>query len=305
VTATGSVEQPPAPRRREESVPLGILYMLGATLLFASSSASAKWLVATYPVGEVLFVRQTVSLMVCALIILPFSGMAVFRTQRLRDHGLRSGIQASAQILIMLAFTMMPLASAMAINFSSPLFATLLSAIFLREAVGRTRWATLLVGFCGVLIITEPGAGTLQIGAVFAIANAVLYGSIATVVRGMSATESTQTLIMYQMVLLTVFFAPLMLFGFILPTGFDGTILLMTGVVNGVGQYWWTRAISLAPTGAVTPFYYFSLVWAMILGYLVWGDVPTIALLVGSAIVVGSGLFLLWRETGHKATPKH
>jgi drug/metabolite transporter (DMT)-like permease len=79
----------------------------------------------------------------------------------------------------------------------------------------------------------------------------------------------------------------------------------MTGVVNGVGQYWWTRAISLAPTGAVTPFYYFSLVWAMILGYLVWGDVPTIALLVGSAIVVGSGLFLLWRETGHKATPKH
>lgn len=283
---------------REERVPLGILYMLGATVLFSSSAAAAKWLFERHTIGEVLFVRQFVSLLVCAAIILPFGGLAVFRTARLRDHGVRSAIQGSAQLLIFIAFSMMPLASAMAINFSSPLFATLLSAIFLREAVGTARAAALAFGFAGVLIVTEPGYGTFQAGALFALANAVLYGSIATVVRGMSATESTPTLIMYQMVFLTVFFAPLLLMGVSLPTPFDATILILTGIGNGIGQYWWTRAIALAPTSAVTPFYYFSLVWAMILGFLVWGDVPSIALLAGSAIVVGSGLFLLWRESG-------
>lgn len=301
MTATGRLNSPAAKLTRKEHIPLGILYMLGATVLFASSSASAKWLVARYSFGEVLFVRQAVSLVVCALIILPFNGLAVFRTSRLRGHGLRAVIQGSAQTCIIIALSMMPLASAMAINFSAPLFSTLLSALLLREGVGKARWAVLIIGFCGVLIITEPGVGTFQVGALFALANAVLYGSIATAVRGLSATETPETLTMYQMALLTVLFAPLLpLVGFTLPTLFDGTLLLLTGVINAIGQYWWTRAISLAPTSAVTPFYYFSLVWSMILGLLVWGDVPSIALLAGSAIVVGSGLFLLWRETARK-----
>lgn len=297
MTATGGAEQPQHRRTREERIPLGILYMLGATVMFSSTSAAAKWLVADYPPGEVLFVRQTMSLLVCALIVLPVTGLAVFRTARLRHHSVRSGIQGTAQLCLLIAFTVMPLASAMAINFSSPLFATLLSAIFLREAVGLARAAALAAGFTGVLIITEPGGGTFQIAALFALANAVMYGSIATVVRGMSATESTETLIMYQMVLLTAMFAPLLLFGFVMPTPGDAALMLGSGVVNGIGQYLWTRAITLAPTSAVTPFYYFSLVWAMILGFAVWGDVPTAALLAGSTIVVGSGLFLLWRES--------
>ena len=105
---------------------------------------------------------------------------------------------------------------------------------------------------------------------------------------------------MYQMVLLTVLFAPMLPFGYVQPNLFDGTIMLATGIANGVGQYWWTRALSLAPASAVTPFYYFTLVWSIILGFAIWGDVPTVALLAGSAIVVGSGLFLLWRESGRK-----
>lgn len=297
MTTTGRAEPLAGKPVRVENVPRGIVYMLAATVLFACSSAASKWLVGLYPLGEVIFIRQAVSLAVCALMILPFGGFTVFRTNRLAGHGTRGAIQASAQVFLMVAYTSMPLASAMAINFSSPLFATLLSALLLREAVGTTRAIVLLIGFCGVLIITAPGAGTFQTGALFAVANAVLYGSIATAVRGLSTTESPETLVMYQMAILTVLFAPLLLFGVTMPTAFDGAILVLNGVANAIAQFWWTRAITLAPTSAVTPFYYFSLVWSMILGFLIWGDVPGLSLLAGSAIVVGSGLFLLWRET--------
>jgi drug/metabolite transporter (DMT)-like permease len=286
------------PPARHERIPLGIVYMIGATIMFSGSSAISKWQVATYPVGEVLFIRSSVSLICCALFILPFTGLAVFRTQRLHQHLLRSGTQATAQVFIVIAFSLMPLAGAMAINFSAPLFATLVSALVLKETVGWARGIALAVGFLGVLIVTNPGADTFQIGAVFALANAVMYGSVTAGVRGMTRTESTETLTMYQMILVTAYFALFVPFGFTVPTWPDVLMLAANGVFNAFAQYWWTRALHLAPASAVTPFYYLSLVWAMIMGFVIWGDVPTPALLVGSAIVVGSGLFLLWRETG-------
>ncbi len=184
----------PAKPARREHVPLGILYMVGATIVFAASSAVSKWLVASYPIGEVLFTRTAVALLTCALFILPQTGLAVFRTRRLRHHTLRAVSQGFSQTFLLIAFSLMPLAGAIAINFSSPLFATLVSALLLKEAVGAARWAALLVGFCGVLIVTNPGAGTFQIGALFALANAILYGSVTAAVRGMTATESAETL---------------------------------------------------------------------------------------------------------------
>jgi drug/metabolite transporter (DMT)-like permease len=301
VSEPGAVPAPsPVKSVRRTNIPLGISYMLAATVSFAGSSAAAKWLVATYPPGEVLFMRQVASLVTCAVMILPFTGLMVFHTRRLRAHGIRAVSQGTAQTLIIIAFSLMPLAGAVAINFSAPLFATLASAIFLRETVGAARWSVLVIGFCGVLVISAPGAGAFQIGALFAIGNAILYGSVTAGVRGMTATESAETLIMYQMVLLTIFFAAFLPFGFIVPTWIDTAIMLTVGVANAFGQYWWTRALHLAPASAVTPFYYFSLIWAIGLGFLIWGDVPTPSLLIGSAIVVGSGLFLLWRESGRR-----
>jgi drug/metabolite transporter (DMT)-like permease len=198
---------------------------------------------------------------------------------------------------LLIAFSLMPLAGAIAINFSSPLWATLVSALIFREAVGGARWAALLVGFFGVLIVTRPGADTFQIGALFALANAILYGSVTAAVRRMTATESAETLTLYQLTLLTLFFALMLPFGWTTPTWFDLGLMAANGISNAVGQYWWTRALYLAPASAVAPFYYLSLVWALALGFLIWGDVPTLALLIGSAVVVASGLFLLWRET--------
>jgi len=282
---------------RREHVPLGILFMVGATLVFAVSSAVSKWLVDTYPVGEVLFTRSGISLIACALFILPQTGLAVFRTRRRRDHVMRSLSQAVSQTLLIIAFSMMPLASAVAINFSAPLFTALVSILMLKEQVGFARWFALIVGFLGVLIVAHPGVETLQLGALLALANAMIYGSVTAAVRGMTATETAETLLMYQLVLITAFFSLLLPVGVAVPTWADAALMLLNGLANAVGQYWWTRALHLAPASAVTPFFYLSLVWAAVLGFVVWGDVPSAALLAGSAVVVGSGLFLVWRES--------
>jgi drug/metabolite transporter (DMT)-like permease len=271
--------------------------MVGATVMFSGSSALSKWQIVDYPIGEVLFVRTLASLAVCALLILPVEGIAVFRTRRPRDHVMRGLVQAISQTFIVIAFSLMPLAGAIAINFSAPLFATLVSALVLKETVGAARWSALIVGFLGVLIVAAPGADSFQIGALFALANAVMYGSVTAAVRGMTATESSGTLTMYQMVVLAVVFSTFLPFGFVMPTAGDGALMVLNGAANGLGQYSWTRALHLAPASAVTPFYYFSLVWAIVIGFAVWGDIPTIGLLVGSAIVVSSGLFLLLRES--------
>lgn len=289
----------PAPYRRVDHVPLGIALMLGATVMYAASTALAKWQVATYSFAEVLFFRSFMSLVVASALILPRTGLAVLHTRRLRDHAARSLTQTVAQSCIVIALGLMPLAGAQAINFSAPLFATLFAALWLKEKIGIVRGTALIVGFCGVLLVASPGADSFRLGALFAIANAVLYGSVTAAVRGMSVTESPQTLTIYQMLFMTLFFAiGLLVFGFKLPNATDAAAMIIAGILNGFGQYWWTRALSLAPPAAVGPFYYFVLVWAMILGFVFWGDVPGLTLLAGSAIVVASGLFLLWHEAG-------
>ena len=201
MTASNGVADAPAARR--ERIPLAILYMVGATIVFAVSSAASKWLVATYPAGEVLFTRTFSALIALGLFILPSAGLAVYRTRRPGAHLLRGLSQSCSQTLLIIAFSMMPLGSATAINFSAPLFATLASAVFLKETVGAARWTALLVGFLGVLLVTGPGAETFQIGALFALGNAIMYGTLTAGVRGMTATESTGTLTMYQLTLLS------------------------------------------------------------------------------------------------------
>ena len=294
----------PAAHVRADRVPRGILYMLGATVLFAVSSALAKWQVASYSFAEVLFFRAAVSLLACFVLILPRTGLAVFRTRRLRDHLGRSTTQAVAQSLIIIAFGLMPLGGAVAINFSSPLFATLFAAFYLGEKVGLARGLALVAGFLGVMLVAAPGADSFRVGALFALGNAVLFGSVTAAVRGMTVTESAETLTVYQMVFLTLFFTLALPFaGFTWPTGIDLLAMLANGLINAFGQYWWTRSLSLAPPSAVGPFYYFMLVWSLMLGFFFWGDIPTLPLLGGSAIVVGSGLFLLWHESSKKPLP--
>jgi drug/metabolite transporter (DMT)-like permease len=280
----------------QDHVPRGILCMIAATVLFAITAALAKWLVATYPVGQVVFVRSLLSLVNCAAFNLPVTGVALFATRRPGMHIGRGLSQSISQTFSVLAFMLMPLAGAIAINFSAPLFSALLSIVWLKERASAARWIALLAGFLGVLIVANPGADSLTLGALFALGNAVMYGSVTVAVRGMTSTESANTLLMWQMATVAAFHSLLLLFGFRWPTGPDAALFICSGVANAAGQYYWTRALQLAPATAVSPFYYLMLVWALIIGYVVWDDVPTLGLIAGSAVVVASGLFLLWRE---------
>jgi len=279
-----------------QNIPRGIVFMIVTTCLMAVSFAISKWLVATYPVGEVMFVRSAASFAVCAAIVLPFSGIGVFATGKPRAHIARGLSQSVSQTFTVLALSMMPLAGATAIGFSAPLFAALLSIVWLKEKAGFMRWAVLVAGFVGVLIVTDPGADSIQLGALFALANAVMYGSVTVAVRGMTKTESANCLLMWQMATMTVCHSVLLIFGFKWPDAVDAALMIAGGVANAGAQYFWTRSLALAPTAAVSPFYYFLLVWSLALGYALWGDVPTIGLLVGSVIVISSGAALLWHE---------
>jgi drug/metabolite transporter (DMT)-like permease len=286
---------------RHNNVVRGIMFMIAATVMFAISNALSKWVVAIYPVGEVMFSRSLSSLIVCSAFMLPVTGLSVFATRRVGAHLARGLSQSISQTFTVLAFSMMPLAGAIAINFSAPLFSGLISVLWLKERAGAARWGTLLAGFVGVLIVVKPGADSIQLGALFALANAVMYGSVTVAVRGMSKTESANTLLMWQMVCLAVMHSFLLVFGFRWPTPAHAGLFISSGVVNAAAQYLWTKALHAAPATAVSPFYYFLLVWTLFLGFLVWGDVPTTSLLVGSGIVVASGLFLLYQEAHRDA----
>jgi drug/metabolite transporter (DMT)-like permease len=281
---------------RTEDVPRAIVLMIVATVLFAGASAASKWLVGIYPIGEVLFLRSLSSLIAGAAVILPVSGLSVYATHRPRDHILRGLSQTLSQLALLIAFSLMPLAGAVAINFSAPLFAALVSIVWLKEPAGFVRGTALLVGFAGVLIVTNPGANSLTLGALFALINAVMYGTVTVAVRGMARTESANTLVIWQLSVLAFFHSFLLLFGWHWPTPFHAAMLFGTGFTNALGQWFWTKSLHLAPAPAVTPFYYLMLVWALIFGFVVWGEVPTASLLVGSAIVVATGLFLFLRE---------
>jgi len=294
-TAAGGIDRKQG-KTRSDDVPRGIVCMVIATILFAGASAASKWLVAIYPVGEVLCLRSFASLIAGAAVILPVSGLSAFVTHRPRDHLARGLSQSISQLCLLLAFSLMPLAGAVAINFSAPLFAALVSIIWLKEPAGFVRGGALVIGFVGVLIVTNPGSNSLTLGALFALTNAVMYGTVTVAVRGMTRTESANTLVMWQLAVLAFFHSFLLLFGWRSPSPIDAAMLFGTGFTNAVGQWFWTKALQLAPAPAVTPFYYLMLVWALMFGFLIWGDLPTASLLVGSAIVVMTGLFLFLRE---------
>ena len=289
------------PAASREEIRSGIFYMVGAVFVFSAVNALVKWEAARYPLDEVVFFRCLFSLIPCTALVLSAGGFPTLRTHRLGEHIGRALLQFVSMTSIFAAFGMMPLADAIAIGFSSPLFLTMLSIPLLGERVGRHRWGAVLVGFAGVLLMARTGGGFsgggLSLGAGLALMSAAIGASVTIAVRRMSLTEASATLVTYQALFTTILSALLLPFGWRTPGWHDGLMLAAIGVSSGIGQYWWTQAFRFAPAAVAAPFSYLSLIWSLLWGYLVWGDLPTTGLLAGGAVVVASGLYILYRET--------
>lgn len=288
------------PTPTADEVRRGILYIIGSVFVFALANAAVKWLLTDYPVSEVVFVRCLFALLPCGVLVASHGGLACLRTRRIRDHALRACSQFLAMVAIFTAFRMMPLADAVAIQFASPLFLTVLSIFLLGEQVGVHRWSAVLVGFAGVLVMVQPGPGMFQSGAIFALANALISASVTIAMRRMSLTESTTALVAWQGLFTLLLSACLLPFGWVTPSWSGLGLMAVAGILSGVGQFCWTQAFRFAPAAVAAPFSYMSMIWALGLGYVLWGDVPTVALLTGGVVVAGSGLYILYRETVRK-----
>ncbi len=284
-----------------EDIRRGILYVVASVFVFAIVNAIVKWLVARYSVVEIIVFRSLFALLPCLYVVARNGGLGVLRTHRFHDHATRSALQFVSMMCIFTAFSLMPLADAVAITFSSPLFLTILSIPFLGEQVGPHRWSAVVLGFVGILVILPPGAGMLHTGALFALANALINASVTIAIRRMTLTEASTALAFYQQVCTAVLGLLALPFFWRTPSLSDLGLFLLAGLIAGIGQLWWTEGCRFTPAAVAAPFSYTSMVWALALGYAIWGDVPTPAVLIGAAIVIASGLYIVYRETIRRA----
>ena len=277
----------------------GILMMVLAVFLFTCMDAVVKWVGQTYPTGQIVFFRNLLAFLPVLLFVGRTGGVAVLRTTRLGGHFLRGIVGLAAMASFFAAYALLPLGEAVAIGMSGPIFMTALSMPLLGEQVGVRRWSAVVVGFMGVLLMTRPGAEALAPGALLALSGAVFYALAMISIRKLSRTEHPTAIVFYFTLFATLAAAASLPFGqWITPKSLTDLGLLITiGLIGGFAQFAMTHAFRLAPIAIVAPFDYLAVVFAMVLGYAVWGDLPDAWILGGAAVVILSGLYILHRET--------
>lgn len=271
--------------------------MVASTVLFCVLWAFVKALSERYPVFEVTFFRNLFALVPVLTLVVRNGWRKTLRVHHLTGHVWRSVLGVGAMTLGFLSYHLLPLADAVAISFATPLMVTALSVPMLGERVGIFRWSAVGLGFGGVLVIVEPGSGVLTVGALVAAAGACCAALTTLTVRQLSRTDQSLTIVLLFTVFSTVITAMPLPFVWQTPTLADWGLLFAMGAAAGTGQLLMTHALAAAPAAVVSPFNYAGLIWATLLGWLVWGDVPARHVFVGAAIVIGSGLFILYRET--------
>ncbi|WP_245986888.1 DMT family transporter [Azospirillum thermophilum] len=295
---------PVQPYVRTDNTPLGIGMMLGSVLLFSLMNVLVKLLTETFPVVEVAFFRSLFALIpVGAMIAAQGGWVANLRTARPFAHLWRGMIGIASMSAMFWSFHLLPLGDAVALTFAAPLFLTALSVPLLGERVGIHRWSAVLVGFLGVLIMVRPSGDVLQFGSLVALAAAAGQAAAMITVRQLSRTEPANTIVFYFTTATTVMLGLALPFAWSTPTAHEWLLLLATGLLGGGGQLLVTRAYSLAPAAVVAPLNYLSLLWAVLFGWLLWGDVPASNMAAGAVVVAASGLYILHRETRRRAVP--
>jgi len=277
------------------SVLAGIGLMSLGVFLFCVNDAIGKWLVATYPVGEFLAIRSGATLILLA----PFiwhAGRAVFlRAPRPGLQLLRLLLGTTEVALFFWAIVYLPLADAITFYLAGPIYVTALSALLLGEKVGWRRWLAVLAGFVGVLIALRPSAATLTWPASIALTGSIAFALLMIVTRTLRDTHDI-VLMTSQMSGTFALGAVTTPFAWVTPSPFDLIFLVAIGAISIGAQLSINRSLKLAPASVVVPYQYSMLVWAILFGYVGFGDVPDGFMLAGSAIIVAAGLYIFHRE---------
>jgi drug/metabolite transporter (DMT)-like permease len=279
----------------------GMALRAAAALSFSLMYALMKWAATLQPLsaGEMVFYRSLFGLPVVLLWVFGTgSGLAAISSRRPMVHVWRGALGVSGIFLIFQGLRLLPLADATTIGFTAPIFATLLSILLLKETVGRHRWTAVIVGFLGVLLMVRPGAAGAPplIGVLFALGGAFVAASVTVTLRQLGKTETATAIVFW-------FFMACLIAGGVVAViegrTLDGTVLAILaagGLAGGLAQILMTTSLRHAPVSALVPLDYLQLVGAVVLGWALLSDAPTLATLAGAALIAGSGLYTAWRE---------
>ena len=278
---------------------LGISDKIVAHLMFAVMFASAKSVGVAVPIGQVLFWRSGVGILVIIAFAAATHRLALLATNRIDTHAFRSLSGVTSMFCNFSAFSLLPLADATAIGFTQPLFVVVMAALMLGEQVRVYRWSAVILGLAGVIIIIGPHAtlgGNHLVGALYALTGAALSALAMIFLRRMSAHEHSITIAFYFMLTTIVLSSFSFLLGW---TPLDNTqmsALILTGFAGGIGQLCLSYSYRFAEASVLAPFDYTALLWAAALGYFVFGDFPILQVWIGAGFVIAAGLVIVWRE---------
>jgi drug/metabolite transporter (DMT)-like permease len=277
---------------------LGIATFVGNLLLMALLSAAVRELVnRDYPLSEVLLFRYLFASGFFWIILLSTVGLIGLTTRRPLDHTIRSVSGIISLGLLYFAVTRIPIADATAISYAAPIFITVLSIFLLGEVIGMQRWLAVFVGFIGVLLIARPGVDGWDIGVVAAAASAFTGALVAIWLRKLSSSEKSVTIgIYYNNLGSLVCLAWVLLSGW--QTPHDGDLLLFLGFGLGCGIQQWLLTVSFryAEASLLAPFEYLAMVFAAVVGFVFWGEVPVLTTWIGAAVIAASGIFIFMRR---------
>ena len=276
----------------------GIVLILATVFFFALLDTMAKYAAAGgVPAMEVAWFRYFVNLLIAVAVLQPWRHRADYVTRRPWLHVWRGLFLLGATVFNFVAIQHLQLAVTGSIMFAGPLLATALAGPVLGEWPGPRRWAAVAVGFAGVLIVIRPEPASFNPAALFSVAAAFCYAGYSLSTRVLAQTDSAAGMLIYAAALATVALTPVLLpIGVMPPTWLIAAALVGTGIAGAVGHWFLILAHRDAPPTVLAPFSYTEILWMIALGYLVFGDLPDLGVLVGAALIVASGLYSLYRE---------
>ena len=263
---------------------------------FSVMDVIVKWS-EDYPVGQVLFFRGLCGVIPILFLIPKDRYFDFYKTNRPFLHFKRCIAGLIAIVAIFIALRKLPLATVVSITFAAPIFTTILSIFFLNEKVGLYRWMAVIVGFVGIIVISEPGYSSLNIYYLYPIIFCLGLSYVAIAIRQLSSTEPVWLIGLFfsiSIFILSIF--SIFKEGWILPSFKDLFLLSMVGILGGLANLWLTQSYKFSEVSLVTPLKYLALVFAIIFGYLFWDEIPTIKTLIGSALVIFSSIIIFRRE---------